>query len=103
MIPYNGEGDDLLVVPVLQHQQPAVPLIRLVPAVTDLVAPLLDINTLPVTAGELVLSTAGELQAGGVGTAVVTGRAVLLYLTPGVPNDGSTGSIAPRQKCTEVT
>ena len=63
-------------------------LVWLVPAGVDLVTPLADINTLPVTAGELLLRTAGQLEGGGVGLAVVTVRAVLLY-DPGALKDGS--------------
>ena len=55
-------------------------LVRLVPAGVDLVTPLIDVDALPVTAGELILLTAGQLEGDGVGLAVVTGRAVLLYL-----------------------
>ena len=81
----DSEGDDVLAVSLLQHKQPAVLLIRLVPAVDYLVAPPGDVDTLAVTAGELLLPTTGELQSGAVRLPVVTGRTVALYHPAGPP------------------
>ena len=53
---------DVLVIVVVQYDQLAILLVRLVSAVRHLVAPLLHLDTLPVVAGELVLSTACQLQ-----------------------------------------
>ena len=80
-----SEGDDVLLVSLLQDNQPAVLLIRPVPAVDYLVTPPGDIDTLAVTAGELLLPTPGELERGGVGPPVVTGRAVPLHHPAGSP------------------
>ena len=78
----------MLLIPHLDDQEPALHLITLVPTVLYLVAPLADVNTLPVAAGELVLCTAGQLEGNSVGLAVVALRAVLLYL-PGALREGS--------------
>ena len=46
----------------LEHDELAAVLVRLVPAVDDLVAPLLHADALAVAAGELPLPAAGQLQ-----------------------------------------
>ena len=81
----NSEGNDVLLVTLLQDQELAVLLVTLVPAVDYLVTPPGDVDTLAVTAGELLLPTPGELERGGVGPPVVTGRAVPLYHPAGSP------------------
>ena len=80
-----SEGDDVLLVAVLQDQQPAVLLVALVPAVDDLVAPPVNVDALAVTAGELLLSAARELQSGHVRLPVVAGRSVGLHQPVGPP------------------
>ena len=85
--PYRShcEGDDVLVVTLLEDQKPAVLLVTLIPAVNYLVTSLVDINTLSITAGELLLPTPGQLQSDVVGLHVVAGRAVPLYHPAGPP------------------
>ena len=81
----DSEGDDVLIVTVLQNQQSAVLLVTLVPAVDYLVTPPVDVDALSVTAGELLLATPGELQSGAVRPPVVAGRTVALYQPAGPP------------------
>ena len=91
-----SEGDDVLAVTLLQHNQPAVLLIRPVPAVDYLVAPPGDVDALPVTACELLLPTPGELEGGGVRQPVVAGRTVALYQPAGPPqHQGVKPSVRP--------
>ena len=80
-----SEGDDVLIVTVLQNQQSKVLLVTLVPAVDYLVTPPVDVDALSVTAGELLLATPGELQSGAVRPPVVAGRTVALYQPAGPP------------------
>ena len=81
----NSEGNDVLLVTLLQDQEPAVLLVTLVPAVDYLVTPPVDVDALSVTAGELLLATPGELQSGAVRPPVVAGRTVALYQPAGPP------------------
>ena len=80
-----SEGNDVLLVAVLQDHQPAVLLVALVPTVDDLVAPPVDVDALAVTAGELLLPTARELQSGTVRLPIVAGRSVGLHQPVGPP------------------
>ena len=75
----NSEGNDVLLVALLQDQEPAVLLVALVPAVDYLVASPGDVDTLAVTAGELLLPTPGKFERNVVGLFITTGRTVLLY------------------------
>ena len=59
----QSKGGDIPLVTTIEHQQLAVLLIRLVPAVDYLVAPLVDINTLAIITSELFLCTPRQLQS----------------------------------------
>ena len=58
----DGEGRHLAVVALLEHNELAAVLVRLVPAVDDLVAPLLHADALAVAAGELPVPAPSQLQ-----------------------------------------
>ena len=75
----DSEGDNVLLVTFLQVQQPAVLLVTLVPAVDYLVTPPGNVDTLAVTAGELLLPTPGKFERNVVELFFTTGRIVLLY------------------------
>ena len=58
----DSEGRHLAVVALLEHDELAAVLVRLVPAVDDLVAPLLHADALAIAAGELPVPAPGQLQ-----------------------------------------
>ena len=66
------ERGDISVVAILQLEYPTVSLVRLVPAVSDLVTPTTELNALAVTTGELGLGAPGQLQRHVVRSAIVT-------------------------------
>ena len=71
---YNShqiERRNSLVVTILENQQSAILLISLIPAVHNLVTPVLNADTLAVCTGELILSTASQLQGQVVGLAFI--------------------------------
>ena len=72
MVSLHCEGCNISVVTILQPEDHTVGLVRLVPAVADLVAPPPELDALAVITGELGLRAASELQGGVVGLAIVT-------------------------------
>ena len=69
---YHSKGRHLHVVSIVQLEELATLLIRLVSAVVDLVTPGVDIYTLTIITSELILSTPGHLHRDVVWETIVT-------------------------------
>lgn len=72
LLTHYSKWDDVLLVTLLKDEEPTVLFICLVPAVNDLVTPLLYANTLAVITSELLISTAGYFDGQVVGQTLVT-------------------------------